>query len=129
MERVERACRLAHVHEDVMRTSMGYHSLIGDMGSILSGGQKQRLLLARALYKDPAILFMDEGTANLDPELERRVMSSLTDLNITRVMVAHRQAAVHGADRVLLVDKGVVTEITGARLTPFNVTGSAGVET
>ncbi len=120
-DRVEEACRLAHVHDDIMRTPMGYHSLIGDMGSILSGGQKQRLLLARALYKRPAILFMDEGTANLDPELERRVMASLSDLNITRVMVAHRQAAVRAADRVLLVDKGAATEITGSTLSPLVV--------
>lgn len=111
MERVEHACRLAHVHDDVMATPMGYHSLIGDMGSILSGGQKQRLLLARALYKQPVILFMDEGTANLDPELERRVMASLATLNITRIMVAHREAAVRGADRILLVDKGTVMDV------------------
>jgi len=114
MDKVERVCRLAHVHDDVMRTPMGYHSLIGDMGSILSGGQKQRLLLARALYKAPAILFMDEGTANLDPELERQVMATLADLKITRIMVAHREAAILGADRVFLVDKGAITEITDA---------------
>lgn len=129
IEQVERACRLAHVHDDIMRTPMGYHSLIGDMGSILSGGQKQRLLLARALYTKPAILFMDEGTANLDPELERRVMASLSGLNITCIMVAHREAAVQGADRVLLVDKGVVTDITGASLAPFNMTHRAASET
>lgn len=128
LERIERASRLAHVHDDIMRTPMGYHSLIGDMGSILSGGQKQRLLLARALYKEPSILFMDEGTANLDPELERRVMASLSELNITRVMVAHREAAVRGADRVLLVDNGVVTEITGANLAQFNVTSVVAAE-
>lgn len=128
MDQVERACRQAHVHDDIMRTPMGYHSLIGDMGSVLSGGQKQRLLLARALYKKPDILFMDEGTANLDPELERRVMASLSELNITRVMVAHREAAVRGADRVLLVDKGIVTEITGASLAPFNVASGTGAE-
>ena len=124
--RVEHVCRLAHVHDDVMRMPMGYHSLIGDMGSILSGGQKQRLLLARALYKAPAILFMDEATANLDPELERRVMASLSDLGITRVMVAHRHAAVRGADRILLVDKGAVTDITGATLAPFATTAGVG---
>ncbi len=111
MDRVEAACRRAQVHEDIMRTSMGYHSLIGDMGSVLSGGQKQRLLLARALYKDPIILFMDEGTANLDPELERKVMASLSEMKITRVMVAHREAAVSGADRVFRVDRGLITEI------------------
>ncbi len=128
MERVERACRQAHVHDDILKAPMGYHSLIGDMGSILSGGQKQRLLLARALYKEPVILFMDEGTANLDPELERKVMASLSELNITRVMVAHREAAVRGADRVLLVDKGMVTEITGAELSPFNVASEGAAE-
>ncbi|MCA3719274.1 MAG: ATP-binding cassette domain-containing protein, partial [Brevundimonas sp.] len=128
MDRVEQACRQAHVHDDIIRTPMGYHSLIGDMGSILSGGQKQRLLLARALYKQPAILFMDEGTANLDPELERRVMASLDEIKITRIMVAHREAAVRGADRIFLVDKGKVTEITGASVAPFNVAAGVGVE-
>lgn len=116
MEKVERACRQAHVHDDVMRTAMGYHSLVGDMGSILSGGQKQRLLLARALYKEPAILFMDEGTANLDPDLERRVVGSLAELKITRIMVAHRIAAVASADRILRVDQGRVVEIKEAEI-------------
>jgi len=129
MDRVEQACRQAHVHDDIMRTPMGYHSLIGDMGSILSGGQKQRILLARALYKQPAILFMDEGTANLDPELERRVMASISELKITRIMVAHREAAVHGADRILLVDKGQVTEVSRATMAPFNIRDGVGVET
>jgi ATP-binding cassette subfamily B protein RaxB len=128
MEKVERACRLAHIHDDIMRTSMGYHSLIGDMGSVLSAGQKQRLLLARALYKDPTILFMDEGTANLDPELERNVMTSLSSLKVTQVMVAHREAAVRGADRILLVDKGLVTEITGETLAPSTVAPAAKAE-
>lgn len=109
-DKVERVCRLAQVHDDIMRTPMGYNSLIGDMGSILSGGQKQRLLLARALYKEPSILFMDEGTANLDADLERRVLQSLADLRITRIMVAHREAAIEGAGRVLWVEDGRVTE-------------------
>jgi len=126
MEKVEHACRLAHVHDEIMRMPMGYHSLVGEMGSILSGGQKQRLLLARALYKDPAILFMDEGTANLDPVLEQKVMASLSGLNITRVMVAHREAAARGSDRVLLVDKGRVVEITGLTRSPFDGTAEAG---
>jgi ATP-binding cassette subfamily B protein RaxB len=109
-EKVEHACRLAHVHDDIMRMPMGYNSLIGDMGSILSGGQKQRLLLARALYKQPTILFMDEGTANLDNELERHVLDSLASLKITRIMVAHREAAIVGANRVFRVEGGIVTE-------------------
>jgi ATP-binding cassette subfamily B protein RaxB len=126
MEKVEHACRLAHVHDEIMRMPMGYHSLVGEMGSILSGGQKQRLLLARALYKDPAILFMDEGTANLDPVLERKVIASLSGLNITRVMVAHREAAARGSDRVLLVDKGKVVEITDLTQSPFDLAAETG---
>ncbi|MNU27057.1 Toxin RTX-I translocation ATP-binding protein [compost metagenome] len=111
MARVELVCRRAFIHDDIMRTPMGYHSLVGDMGSVLSGGQKQRLLLARALYKDPAILFMDEGTANLDPDLERQVMATLDDLKITRVMVAHREAAVRGADRIFRIERGSLQEL------------------
>ncbi len=123
-ERIERVCAAAHVHDDILRMPMGYQSLIGDMGSILSAGQKQRILLARALYRQPKILFMDEGTANLDPDLERRVMLSLSSLNITRIMVAHRHAAIKGADRALLVDKGMVTEATGSDLARFVATSS-----
>ena len=63
---------MAGVHEEIMAMPMGYSSLIGDMGSSLSGGQKQRVLLARALYKDPKILFLDEGTAHLDVAKEQR---------------------------------------------------------
>ena len=64
--------QMAGVHDEIMAMPMAYNSLIGDMGSSLSGGQKQRVLLARALYKDPKILFLDEGTAHLDVEKERR---------------------------------------------------------
>jgi ABC-type bacteriocin/lantibiotic exporter with double-glycine peptidase domain len=98
----------ARAHKDIMRMSMSYHSLVGDMGSILSGGQKQRILLARALYKEPRLLFMDEGTANLDPELEAKVMETLRQLNITRIMVAHRAAAVCG-DEARLRSVGLTT--------------------
>lgn len=129
MAAVERACKLAHVHEDVMRTAMGYHSMLGDMGSVLSGGQKQRILLARALYKKPDILFLDEGTANLDAELESRVMEAIASLGITVVMVAHRQGAIHFADRVFEIEDGVLSEVTGqlVRSVPASpVRGDAG---
>ena len=57
---------MAAIHEEIINTSMGYNTLIGEMGTVLSGGQKQRILLARALYKRPKILFLDEATSNLD---------------------------------------------------------------
>jgi len=103
MEQVESVCRFAQVHDDILRLPMGYHSLIGDMGSVLSGGQRQRLLLARALYRRPRVLFMDEGTANLDPELEDVILSNLKELKITQIMVAHRKAAIDFADRAYSV--------------------------
>ena len=69
---------------------MGYHSLIGDMGSSLSGGQKQRVILARALYRNPKLLFLDEATSHLDVMKERLVNDAVKQLKLTKVIVAHR---------------------------------------
>jgi ATP-binding cassette, subfamily B, bacterial CvaB/MchF/RaxB len=93
--------RLACIHEEVMRLPMGYRTLIGGLGSSLSAGQRQRVLLARALYRRPRILFVDEGTANLDVELERRINEMLRTLPITRIHVAHRPQTIGLADRVI----------------------------
>lgn len=109
-ELVEECARMADVEEDIMKMPMGYQSLIGDMGSSLSGGQIQRVLMARALYSIPKMLFLDEGTANLDPESEEKVVSMLTDLPLTQVIVAHRQTAIAGCTRFLEVRDGMVIE-------------------
>ena len=85
---------------------MRYDTLVGDMGSALSGGQRQRVLLARALYPDPAVLFIDEGTAHLDGDSERDVMDMLSTLPMTRVISAHRPGAIAKADRTILVAGG-----------------------
>ncbi len=69
---------------------MGYHSLIGDMGTILSGGQKQRVLIARALYRKPRVMILDEATSHLDVGNEKSVSEALKSTRMTRVMVAHR---------------------------------------
>ena len=87
-----------------MAMPMSYNSLIGEMGSSLSGGQKQRLLLARALYKKPKILFLDEATSHLDSQLEKDVNISINHLDMTRVIIAHRQETIDSADRVLTLD-------------------------
>jgi ATP-binding cassette subfamily B protein RaxB len=103
MPRMIECAQLAGVHDEIMAMPMTYNSLIGDMGSSLSGGQKQRVLLARALYRQPKILFLDEGTAHLDVEKERHVNESLRCLDITRVSVAHRPDITCGADAVLQI--------------------------
>lgn len=106
--RVEDACKKAQIHDEIMALPMGYSSFIGDMGSSLSGGQRQRLFIARALYRNPKVLFLDEGTANLDSDNEENVMKIIRSLNITRVVIAHRPAAMLGANRILSVTKGAV---------------------
>ncbi len=92
---------MANVHKDIMAMPMNYNTLIGEMGSTLSGGQKQRVLLARALYRRPKILFLDEATSHLDTENEQIVNDSIRKLAITRVIVAHRKETIESADRVI----------------------------
>lgn len=101
ISRVVACARLAAMDEAVRAMPMGYNSLIGDMGSSLSGGQKQRLLLARALYRRPAILFLDEATSHLDAPTEAAINASLRELHITRVVIAHRRETIACADRVI----------------------------
>lgn len=103
MDRVIAAATAAQVHADIMRTPMQYLSLVGDMGSTLSGGQRQRVLLARALYRNPKILILDEGTANLDEQNEALIADLIDEMQITRIVVAHRPALLRRAKRVFSV--------------------------
>ncbi|WP_192497418.1 peptidase domain-containing ABC transporter [Halospina sp. K52047b] len=106
-----RECALmACLHEDIEAMPMGYNSLVGDMGTTLSGGQKQRLMIARALYRRPRILFLDEATSHLDVTTESRINGFLVQMNMTRVMVAHRQATIDMADRVVTLEAGRLHE-------------------
>ena len=90
----------AAILDDIRRMPMGFESLVGDMGSTLSGGQKQRIVLARALYRRPEILFLDEATSHLDEATEAVIARALRDLRMTRVIVAHRPATIAHADAV-----------------------------
>jgi len=99
-----RCAQMAAVHDEIMAMPMAYNTLIGDMGSSLSGGQRQRILLARALYRRPRILFLDEGTAHLDVDAERQITETLRRLEITRVSVAHRPETIRSADRVIRIE-------------------------
>ena len=107
---VEQCAKVASVHEEVEATPMGYHTLIGDMGTSISGGQKQRLLLARALYKRPRILLLDEATSALDVDRERLVNQAVRQLEITRVIVAHRPETIASANRVIVLSEGRVAQ-------------------
>lgn len=107
---VEQCARLAAVHDEVEAMPMGFHTLVGDMGSSLSGGQRQRILLARALYKRPQILFLDEATSALDVDRERQVNQAVRELSITRVIVAHRPETIASVGRVIVLKDGRVAQ-------------------
>ncbi len=100
-DRVQECCKLCSCHEDVVLMPMNYFTQIGDMGSELSSGQKQRLLLARAIYKNPAILILDEATANLDPITERSVLDSLKSLRKTIIFASHSSSVAEVSDNQL----------------------------
>lgn len=104
--RIEHAAQLAAIHDEIMAMPMGYHSLIGDMGSSLSGGQKQRIILARALYRHPRLLILDEATSHLDVTKERWVNEAVKHLKLTKVIIAHRPETIASADRVLEMEGG-----------------------
>jgi ATP-binding cassette subfamily B protein RaxB len=110
LDRIEAAAKLAAVHDDIAAMPMSYHGLIGDMGSSLSGGQKQRVILARALYRQPKLLFLDEATSHLDVMRERLVNEAVRQLKLTKVIVAHRPETIASADRVLVMEQGRIVQ-------------------
>lgn len=93
--------RHCNIHDDIMKMPMGYETLLGELGGSLSGGQKQRLLIARALYRRPGILFMDEATSHLDLANETYINASIAALAITRVIIAHRPSTIASTDRII----------------------------
>lgn len=98
-------CAIAsHIHNDILKLPMGYETLIGELGEGLSGGQKQRIYIARALYRKPGILFMDEATSHLDKTSESQVNQSIQAMNITRIIIAHRETTISSADRVFVIN-------------------------
>jgi ATP-binding cassette, subfamily B, bacterial CvaB/MchF/RaxB len=99
-----KCAELAGIHDDLMAMPMTYNSLVGDMGSSLSSGQKQRVLLARALYRRPKIIFLDEATAHLDVDMEERIYKKLRSLKITRVCIAHRPGVLAYTDKIFRLE-------------------------
>jgi ATP-binding cassette subfamily B protein RaxB len=109
MDKVVYFAKLAAIHDDIRAMPMGYDSLIGDMGASLSGGQKQRIILARALYKKPKILFLDEATSHLDPKLETDINYAIKHLNITRIIISHRKETTSSAEREIKLNKNILS--------------------
>jgi ATP-binding cassette, subfamily B, bacterial CvaB/MchF/RaxB len=102
---------LSRIKAEIEAMPLRFDTLVGDMGSTLSGGQKQRVLLARALYRDPVALFLDEATAHLDLRSEAAVLTSLANRPITRIAIAHRSQSIKMASRIILVDQGQAVHI------------------
>ncbi len=101
-----KCAKTACVHDDIEAMMMGYHTPVGDMGSTLSAGQKQRILIARALYRKPGILLLDESTSDLDVATEERLNINLSGLDLHRIYIAHRPQTIRFGDRVIRIENG-----------------------
>lgn len=110
-KRIERVARIAQIHDDIMAMPMGYNSMVGDMGSSLSGGQIQRVILARALYRNPRILILDEATSHLDIARENAINDAIKHMSVTRVIIAHRPETILSSDRIIQISKNGIIEI------------------
>jgi len=112
LEDIIEAAKAANAHDFIMRIPMGYETVIGDRGIKLSGGEKQRIAIARALFKDPPILILDEATSQLDTESERLVQEAINRLmaNRTVFVIAHRLSTVEHADKIAVFEAGRIVE-------------------
>lgn len=109
---VEAAAKVANAYSFIAQKSMGFDSNVGDRGARLSGGERQRLTIARAVFKNPPILILDEATSSLDTESERLVQDALNHLmeDRTSLVIAHRLSTVRHADEIIVLDKGIIAE-------------------
>src|SRR5262245_44484673 len=122
-EEIISAAKAANAHEFVASFPEQYNTIVGERGIKLSGGQRQRIAIARAILKDPAILILDEATSSLDSESEQLVQDALENLmkGRTSFVIAHRLSTIRNADKIVLIDKGVVSEAgTHAQLMSHN---------
>jgi subfamily B ATP-binding cassette protein MsbA len=112
MDDVIKAAKVANAHDFISRLDKGYETSIGDRGSKLSGGERQRITIARAIYKNPPILILDEATSSLDTESEKLVQDALFKLmqNRTSIVIAHRLSTIQFADEIIVMQEGRIVE-------------------
>ncbi len=112
LERLEQAAKIANVHDFVLSLPLKYNTLIGNDGMGLSQGQKQRILIARAVYKNPKFIFLDEATNSLDAKNERAIVENLNEFynGRTVIVVAHRLSTVKNADQIIVLNGGHIVE-------------------
>ena len=112
-DKLRECCRIAQIDEEINAMPKGFDTLVGENGRGLSGGQRQRLLIARALYRNPKMLFLDEATNALDTINERKITEALnaafTDRTV--VVIAHRLSTIRHADQIVVLDHGNIVEI------------------
>lgn len=112
-EQLRKVCRIAQIEDEINAMPKGFETNIGENGRGLSGGQKQRLLIARALYRNPQYLFLDEATNALDTINEKKIVEDLNNafLQRTVIVVAHRLSTIRNADQIVVLDKGYIVEV------------------
>ena len=112
LKEVERVCKLAGIHDEIIKFSNGYDTILGERGINLSGGQKQRICIARALIKKPKILILDDCLSALDTETEEKIIASLKDLikDTTTIISSHRMSSVQNLNEIIVLEEGKIIQ-------------------
>ena len=112
LKEVEEVCKISGIHNEIIKFSNGYETILGERGINLSGGQKQRICIARALIKEPKILILDDCLSALDTETEEKIIISLKSLlsNTTTIITSHRLSSVQNQDEIIVLDKGKIIQ-------------------